>query len=173
MTTDAADNAALAGGSYEVIRTRLLATAKALGEKTTALNARRRAEFGGQELTVIGTERVRTEHSCVPRDIVPVGPHLLLGFNVFMGLKQDRSVGDVFSLHKFVRSPEGTFDFAELPRSEAGGFLAGNLYAPSSTLAMSDTVEIFGSLFLQSLSATLPFQIHYDSQSAHITSSCL
>lgn len=55
----------------------------------------------------------------------------------------------------------------------AGGFLAGNLYAPSSTLAMSDTVEIFGSLFLQSLSATLPFQIHYDSQSAHITSSCL
>ncbi len=117
------DNSALAGGSYEVIRTRLLSTAKALGEKTTALNTRRRTEFGGQELVVTGTERVRTEHSCVPRDIVPVGPHLLLGFNVFMGLKQERSVNDVFSLHKFVRTAEGTFDFAELPRSEAGGFL--------------------------------------------------
>ncbi|MBL8915475.1 MAG: DNA repair ATPase, partial [Archangium sp.] len=124
MSTDAPDNAALAGGSYEVIRNRLLATAKTLGEKTNALNARRRSEFGGQELTVIGTERVRTEHSCVPRDIVPVGAgHLLVGFNVFMGLKQERSVGDVFSLHKFVRSADGTFDFGELPKTEAGGFL--------------------------------------------------
>lgn len=119
----AEDNASLAGGSYEVIRGRLLATAKALGEKTTALNTRRRTEFGGQELSVLGTDRVRTEHNCVPRDIVPVGPHLLLGFNVFMGLKQERSVGDVFSLHKFARGADGNFDFAELPKSEAGGFL--------------------------------------------------
>ncbi len=119
----AEDNPSLAGGSYEVIRSRLLATAKTLGEKTVALNTRRRTEFGGQELTVLGTERVRTEHNCVPRDIVPVGPHLLMGFNVFMGLKQDRSVSDVFSLHKFARTPDGSFDFGELPKSEAGGFL--------------------------------------------------
>jgi hypothetical protein len=117
------DNASLAGGSYEVIRGRLLATAKSLGERATALNAQRRAEFGGQELTVLATERVRTEHNCVARDIVPVGQHLLLGFNVFMGLKQERSVKDVFSLHRFVRGADGAFDFGELPRSEAGGFL--------------------------------------------------
>ncbi|MFT3709179.1 MAG: DNA repair ATPase [Archangium sp.] len=119
----AEDNAALAGGSYEVIRTRLLGTAKTLGEKTAALNTRRRNEFGGQELVVIGTERVRTEHSCVPRDMVAVGKHLLLGFNVFMGLKQDRSVGDVFTLLKFARTENGAFDFGELPKSEGGGFL--------------------------------------------------
>ncbi|MFZ5440966.1 MAG: DNA repair ATPase [Myxococcota bacterium] len=119
----AEDNASLAGGSYEVIRGRLLTTAKHLGEKAAALNARRRQEFGGQELTVIGSERVRTEHNCVPRDMVPVGQHLLLGFNVFMGLKQERSVGDVFSLHKFVRGADGSFDLAEVPRSEAGAFL--------------------------------------------------
>jgi hypothetical protein len=115
--------AAMAGGSYEVIRGRLLTTAKALGERANALNTRRRTEFGGQELTVLATERVRTEHNCVPRDIVPVGQHLLLGFNVFMGLKQDRSVKDAFSLHKFVRGADGAFDFGELPRSEGGGFL--------------------------------------------------
>lgn len=117
------ENASLAGGSYEVIRGRLLATAKSLAERANALNAQRRAEFGGQELTVLATERVRTEHNCVPRDLLPVGQHLLLGFNVFMGLKQERSVKDVFSLHKFVRGADGAFDFGELPRSEAGGFL--------------------------------------------------
>ncbi len=117
------ENPSLAGGSYEVIRSRLLSTAKSLGERAAALNTRRRQEFGGQELTVLGTERVRTEHSCVARDIVPVGKHLLLGFNVFMGLKQDRAVGDVFSLHKFERGADGVFDFGELAKSEAGGFL--------------------------------------------------
>jgi len=115
----AEDNASLAGGSYEVIRNRLLATAKTLGEKTTALNTRRRTEFGGQELTVIATERVRTEHNCVPRDMVPAGKHLLLGFNVFMGLKQERSVGDVFSLHKFEKNGD-VFDFGAVPMSEEG-----------------------------------------------------
>ena len=113
----------MAGGSYEVIRGRLLTTARSLGERATALNTRRRTEFGGQELVVLATERVRTEHNCVPRDIVPVGQHLLLGFNVFMGLKQDRSVKDAFSLHKFVRGADGTFDFGELPRSDGHGFL--------------------------------------------------
>ncbi len=119
----ALENPALAGGSYEVIRGRLLTTAKSLAERANALNARRRSEFGGQELAVLATERIRTEHNCVPRDIVPVGQHLLLGFNVFMGLKQDRSVKDAFSLHKFARGADGAFDVGELPRSEAGGFL--------------------------------------------------
>ena len=123
MAADNGQGASMAGGSYEVIRSRLVATAKSLGEKTNALNTRRRNEFGGQELTVLATERVRTEHNCVPRDIVPVRGHLLLGFNVFMGLKQDRSVKDVFSLHKFGKGADGAFDFSEVPRSTDGGFL--------------------------------------------------
>jgi hypothetical protein len=113
----------LEGGSYEVIRGRLLTQAKALGERAEALNQRRRAEFGGQELTVIGSDRVRTENNCVPRNIVPVGKSMLLGFNVFMGLKQERAVGDVFSLHAFGRTADGGFDFSTLPTSDAGGFL--------------------------------------------------
>lgn len=113
----------LAGGSYEVIRARLLASANTLADKAEALNRKRREQFGGQELTVLATERFRTTNNCVPRDLVTVGDHLLVGFNVFMGLKQERAVSDVFSLHKFARTTEGTFDLDEVPRSEAGGFL--------------------------------------------------
>ncbi|HZI13492.1 MAG TPA: DNA repair ATPase, partial [Myxococcus sp.] len=115
--------AALEGGSYEVIRTRLLSQADVLGAKANDLNARRKALFGGTELTVIGNERVRTEHNCVPRDIVAVGQYLLFGYNVFIGLKKETSVSDVFSLHRFEKTAEG-FDFSTVPNTEAGGFLA-------------------------------------------------
>jgi hypothetical protein len=115
--------AALEGGSYEVIRTRLLAQADALGAKANELNTRRKTLFGGTELTVIGNERVRTEHNCVPRDIVAVGKYLLFGYNVFIGLKKETSVSDVFSLHRFEKTAEG-FDFSTVPNTEAGGFLA-------------------------------------------------
>ncbi len=107
----------LEGGSYEVIRARLLKTATELGRRAEDLNARRKKEFGGQELTVTGNDRVRTENNCVPRDIVSVGKHLLFGFNVYMGLKQERAVAEVFSLH------DGN-DFKDVPATEAGGFLA-------------------------------------------------
>ncbi|MCY1023679.1 DNA repair ATPase [Pyxidicoccus sp. MSG2] len=115
--------AALEGGSYEVIRTRLLAQADALGAKANDLNARRKTLFGGTELSVIGNERVRTENNCVPRDIVSVGKYLLFGYNVFIGLKKETSVSDVFSLHRFEKTAEG-FDLSTVPNTEAGGFLA-------------------------------------------------
>jgi hypothetical protein len=121
-TPPASGEATLAGGSYEVIRARLLSQAEALGSKATDLNERRKKLFGGTELTVIGNERVRTEHNCVPRDIVGIGKYLLFGYNVFIGLKKEMNVADVFSLHKFEKTAEG-FDFSEVPSSEAGGFL--------------------------------------------------
>ena len=89
---------ALESGGYEVIRARLLAQGKALADKPTALNERRKQAFGGSELQVIANERVRTEHACVPADIVQVGGCLLLGYNVFFGMKKEVGVGDVFSL---------------------------------------------------------------------------
>ncbi|NOK04453.1 MULTISPECIES: DNA repair ATPase [Myxococcus] len=118
-----AGEAALEGGSYEVIRSRLLSQADVLGAKATDLNGRRKALFGGTELTVIGNERVRTEHNCVPCDIASVGKYLLFGYNVFIGLKRETSVSDVFSLHKFEKTADG-YDFSSVPSSEAGGFLA-------------------------------------------------
>lgn len=115
--------ATLEGGSYEVIRARLHSQADALATQANDLNARRKALFGGTELTVIGNERVRTENNCVPRDIVSVGKYLLFGYNVFIGLKKETVVSDVFSLHRFEKTAEG-FDLSAVPPTEAGGFLA-------------------------------------------------
>ncbi|RKH10999.1 AAA family ATPase [Corallococcus sp. CA053C] len=115
--------ATLEGGSYEVIRARLHSQADALATRANDLNGRRKALFGGRELTVIGNERVRTENNCVPRDIVSVGKYLLFGYNVFIGLKKETVVSDVFSLHRFEKTAEG-FDLSAVPPTEAGGFLA-------------------------------------------------
>jgi hypothetical protein len=94
-------------GTYEVLRDRLLAQAQALGEKVERLNARRLELFGGTQLAQLGSERVRTEHNCVPRDLVGLGDTLLFGYNVFLGLKSTTAVADVFSLYRFGRGPQG------------------------------------------------------------------
>ncbi|MGP8298292.1 DNA repair ATPase [Streptomyces inhibens] len=86
-------------GTYEVLRDRLTAQAAELARRAEALNARRTEEFGSTRLELAGTERLRTEHTCVPRDIVAVGDVLLFGYNGFLGTKPETTVGDVFALH--------------------------------------------------------------------------
>ncbi|MFD5252520.1 DNA repair ATPase [Streptomyces bobili] len=86
-------------GTYEVLRDRLSAQAAELGDRAEALNARRTEEFGSTRLELAGTERLRTEHTCVPRDIVSVGDILLFGHNVLLGRGPETTVGDVFALH--------------------------------------------------------------------------
>ncbi|WP_405529741.1 DNA repair ATPase [Streptomyces canus] len=86
-------------GTYEVLRDRLSAQAAELARRAEALNARRTEEFGSIRLELASTERLRTDHNCVPRDIVSVGDTLLFGHNVFLGLKPETTVGDVFALH--------------------------------------------------------------------------
>ena len=96
----------LDAGTYEVLRARLGEQAKELTRRAEALNARRLETFGGAELRLVGAERIRTEHNCVPRDIAAIGDLLLFGYNVFIGLKPETSVDDVFALHRFVRDGE-------------------------------------------------------------------
>jgi hypothetical protein len=97
------DTAALDAGTYEVLRGRLGAQARELAERADELNTRRVATFGGQQMRLLGTERIRTPNSCVPRDVVQVGGAMLLGYNVFIGLKAETSVTDVFAVHGFAR----------------------------------------------------------------------
>jgi hypothetical protein len=119
----AAEGTEQVGGSYDVIRERLVNQAKDLAERASKLNEARVAEFGGTELAVIGNERVRTENNCLPRDILQVGGRLLFGYNVFLGLRSETSASDVFSLHKFEQDGEA-FDFSAVPFEEGGpGFL--------------------------------------------------
>jgi ATPase involved in DNA repair/AAA domain (dynein-related subfamily) len=122
---DQAGSAAeLEGGSYEVIAARLVEQAKELGRRTEALNERRQQVFGGTELTIVANERVRTENNCNPRDIVQVGGRLLFGYNVFLGLKTETAIEDVFSLHKFEHK-DGGFDLSGVPLGDGGeGLLA-------------------------------------------------
>ena len=51
------------GGSYDVIRARLEGQARALRTAAEGLNERRKAAFGGSELAVVGSVRVRTENN--------------------------------------------------------------------------------------------------------------
>src|SRR5690606_4640904 len=60
-------------------------------------------------------------HNCVARDIVQVGELLLFGYNVFIGLKKETRVEDVFSLYRLVETAEG---YDVQPEGLAGTFLA-------------------------------------------------
>src|SRR5262245_37558311 len=123
MNTNGA--AVLEGGSYDVIRKRLLEQAAELGRKAEALNDRRKSVFGGSELALIANERVRTEHNCIARDVVSVGGHLLFGFQVFLGLKTETSVSDVFAFYEFKRKDGSEeWDLSGLPFDGPGAFLA-------------------------------------------------
>ena len=86
-------------GTYEVLRDRLTAQAAELARRAEALNTRRTEEFGSTRMDLRGTERLRTEHACVPRDLVSVGEVLLFGHNVLVGRKPETTVGDAFALY--------------------------------------------------------------------------
>jgi MoxR-like ATPase len=111
------------GGSYEVIYRRLVAEAEELGRRAETLNQRRAEVFGRSELSLVATERVRTENNCLPRDIVSVGPRMLIGYDVFFGMKPEVNVADVFALHRVTRSEAGDVGFEPAAASE-GDFLA-------------------------------------------------
>ncbi|GAA2375400.1 DNA repair ATPase [Dactylosporangium salmoneum] len=124
MTVETAAPAAasLDAGTYEVLRDRLAAQAAELTRRAEALNTRRTEVFGGTELRLLGTERIRTEHNCVPRDIVSVGGLMLFGYNVFLGLKPETTVDDVFSLHRFSRDGDA-FRFDKPSSDDLPGLL--------------------------------------------------
>src|SRR5450631_2740908 len=119
----AANETTLEGGSYDVIRRRLLDRAAELGRRCDALNAARQKLFGGRELALLATDRVRTEHNCVPRDVVSVAGHLLFGFQVFIGLKSETKPSDALSAYHFGRNGE-VFDLSSAGLDGPLAFLA-------------------------------------------------
>ncbi|HZE37554.1 MAG TPA: DNA repair ATPase, partial [Stackebrandtia sp.] len=123
-TDTAAPRAGLDAGTYEVLRTRLSEQAAELSRRAEALNAQRLETFGGTELSLLGTERIRTENNCVPRDIAQVDGYMLFGYNVFIGLKPETAVGDVFTVCRFTRQDDG-FGFTAVD----GPMLSGEAFA--------------------------------------------
>lgn len=118
------DQAVAEGGAYELIRKRLLEQGKKLKQQTQDLNEARLAEFGSSEMAVAARVRVRTENNCVARDIVQVGDQLLFGYNVYIGLKKETRIEDVFSLFKLsIKSAEGDVKYEMEQQPLAKSFL--------------------------------------------------
>ena len=129
---DAEDAQSLDAGTYEVLRARLREQSGELARRTEELNKRRLEVFGGTELTLLGTERIRTEHNCVPRDIVSVGRSvgdgadgsvILFGYNVFIGMQRATRVRDVFSMHRYEHTDDG-FTFTDASEGTIPGLLS-------------------------------------------------
>lgn len=108
-------------GAYDLLKSRLEGQAIELKKKVDALNQKRAELFGGRELTVLGTERIRTENNCLPVDITAVDELLLLGYNVDLG-KAEKTASDLFALHRFEKQGE-SFGFPPLLKDDPRNFL--------------------------------------------------
>ncbi|MCK6472681.1 MAG: DNA repair ATPase [Planctomycetes bacterium] len=118
--------AAQAGGAYEVLRDRLGEQCLELRNRVDKLNARRREIFGGQETKLIGSPRIQTEHNCKPHDIIHLGNKLIVGFDVYLGMKKETEVSDILGVYEFdgqqfyplgidfLSDPKFQFDFKDL-----------------------------------------------------------
>ncbi|WP_228081602.1 DNA repair ATPase [Streptomyces profundus] len=121
MTTRVAESTTeerLDHGTYEVLRDRLTTAAGELADRARALNTERVATFGGRELELVATDRLRTGRDSLPRDLVRVGDALLLGYQVPPAPGQSTGVGDVFGLYR----PAGE-GFAPIPPDAVPGLL--------------------------------------------------
>ncbi|WP_238945227.1 DNA repair ATPase [Allofranklinella schreckenbergeri] len=104
----AVDQAVASGGAYEVLRKRLAEQGASLQGLAADLNAQRLAEFGASQMGLLGRVRVRTEHNCVGRDIVQLGELMVFGYNVFLGIKQETRVEDVFAVYRLHEGAAGS-----------------------------------------------------------------
>jgi hypothetical protein len=91
----------LTGGAFEVLHNRLLGLNKDLQGRLEALNVRRKDVFGGQESAIIGSDRIQTTNNCLPRDIVSIGKNVIFGYNVFVGMRREYALSDVFAVQLF------------------------------------------------------------------------
>src|SRR5688500_18337994 len=98
-------------GTYEIIRQRLNDHGADLRQRLQVLNEARQEVFGSIKTTLLATDRVTTEHKCIPRDMIPVGrSKFIFGYNVHIGLKTEVLPADVFAVyelkeHKFHSLP--------------------------------------------------------------------
>ena len=91
----------LEGGTYEIIRNRLLKQGTELRSRLNALNDARKEVFGAIETQLISNDRISTSNNCIARDIVAIGDTSIFGYNVHMGLRSGIKLEDVFSIYKF------------------------------------------------------------------------
>lgn len=91
----------LEGGTYEIIRSRLLAHGKELRSRISTLNESRKAVFGSIESKLVSTDRISTQNNCVARDIFALDDICIFGYNVHIGLRAEIKISDVFSVYSY------------------------------------------------------------------------
>ena len=123
---DATEALVADSGSYELLKKRLEDQAGELQQKTQGLNESRLAEFGRSDQALVLRTRARTDNNCVARDIVRIGDLLLFGYNVFIGLRKETAVGDVFALYRLAEH-DGADELEAVPL--AGSFLEDSRFA--------------------------------------------
>jgi len=94
-------NGEMENSTYEIIKSRLLKQGDELKERIEKLNISRKEVFGSIETMLLSSERIITEHNCVPRDMAPVNEAFIFGYNVNIGLKSKVELSDVFSIYRF------------------------------------------------------------------------
>lgn len=122
--------------TYDLLIERLRAVAQATAAAATAVNEQRAEVFASAPMTLVETERINTVAASVPRDVVCVGDLLLFGANVPPGLATNRSVPDVFSLHRLVRKAERDWEIVSVPADD-----------PANVLADPSFVRDFGEIY--------------------------
>jgi len=95
------NNNQLESGTYEIIQARLKKHGEDLRERLTLLNESRKDVFGSIETKLIATERISTDNSCLPADMLSVGTDFIFGYNVNRGLRKEMSIQDVFSVYSY------------------------------------------------------------------------
>lgn len=91
----------LEGGTYELLRNRILNNSKALQSTLTSLNTERKRVFGTIETKVLATERITTSNNCIPWDMHALGENFLFGYNVMVGLRSELKPSDVFAYFEY------------------------------------------------------------------------
>ena len=121
------DEVQLRGGAYEIIQNRLKTHSKDLRDRIDQLNTARREAFGAVENKLLASERISTNNNCVPRDMVPIGDRFICGYNVFVGLRPETTLQDVFAVYAW---QEDSFSPCPLDLIQNDQFLADfkNLY---------------------------------------------
>jgi hypothetical protein len=102
---------ALKGGAYELIRNRLKNHSQDLRQRLDRLNEARKTAFGSVEHKLLSSDRISTDNNCVPRDMVPIGDQFIFGYNVFVGLRTETNLNDVFSIYQW---KDGNFSLGSL-----------------------------------------------------------
>ncbi|MDW3196144.1 MAG: DNA repair ATPase [Cytophagales bacterium] len=92
---------ALEGGTYELLRNRILNKTKALKTTLSNLNEERKRVFGTIETKVLATDRITTANNCIPWDMHAIGNNFLFGYNVMVGLRSELKPTDVFAYFEF------------------------------------------------------------------------